>query len=337
MSNGDFSTRLPKASPLVIREYVAIIIKESTVVDVKGKDIVAKFEFKAPQFSKSPVLKNTDFVASSSEMKIFINRFGSFNDMPEGNLIVEENRCSMLVNGETDPIFVEVSSDNGREGSNLLNNIKESFVNKVDNKSVVNPFSRNSYIKIKFKDEESLLIADGVAVKLHAPRLLSVTRFLSDARLLPVVGFLLDAKLSPVGRIMSAIGLSSDFYLIPVFCPLPDLCRIFFELLHDARLPHVIELLPVTRLSLYFHLTSDFCRLPDFHPLSDFCHSLDFFFLILLDVGLSLVTGFLPDDGLSPIVEFMLIARLSSDFYPTPEFCPSLNFFKSHDFRGTST
>ncbi|KAI0510967.1 hypothetical protein KFK09_011583 [Dendrobium nobile] len=146
---------------LVIRENNGESPKKITHVEGNGKAIADEVVVVTPRIVKrTSELESNDPSTSSSEMKIFVNRFGNSNAIPRHSVI----------NANSHNPFNKKFHING--SSSLEDNIN---VEKVDavmpTRNVMkvdgNPWRKKPYIKLDFKDEDLVLSEDGKAVKLR--------------------------------------------------------------------------------------------------------------------------------------------------------------------------
>ncbi|PKU75210.1 hypothetical protein MA16_Dca015732 [Dendrobium catenatum] len=84
--------------PLIIKDNVVDVLKKITYVECKGKSIVYENEVQSTRVTRNSTEKLiVDLSASSSEMKIYVNRFGYSNAISEPVLEIYAN-SGILVN-----------------------------------------------------------------------------------------------------------------------------------------------------------------------------------------------------------------------------------------------
>ncbi|KAL0910145.1 hypothetical protein M5K25_021088 [Dendrobium thyrsiflorum] len=180
-SNSNLWIRNPLMKPqgsLVIKEPSPAGQKVFKNVEGKGKSVmVDSLGDVTPRGEKD--LSTFDPEASSSGLKIFVNRFGNSNAIP-GHSMINANSCN-LVNKDIQTLDV----GKGTLGASHLSDV----LPKLDNGSGnVKTWSTKPYIKLNFKEGEVVLSDDGKAVRLNEVLEMTNSKKLSNSLVIKVFG-----------------------------------------------------------------------------------------------------------------------------------------------------
>ncbi|KAI0515987.1 hypothetical protein KFK09_008658 [Dendrobium nobile] len=146
---------------LVIKEVSNVAPKKIIHVEGKGKSIAENFEFITPQLVKgSMVLNLNNPSASSSGMKIFVNRFENSNAIPRHSVINANSPISI-----NKSLHENELSLGGKMDVNV-DKVTDEMPNRAVKEVDVNPWSKKPYIKLDFKEEDRVLSNDGKEVRL---------------------------------------------------------------------------------------------------------------------------------------------------------------------------
>ncbi|KAI0499520.1 hypothetical protein KFK09_017724 [Dendrobium nobile] len=176
--NGDRSAR-----QLIIKDGGLYLSKKDVFVEGKGKDIVDKEADVSPVVSnKIPDDGTVDLAATSSEMNIYVNRFGNSNaisGLGHGINVNVDNPINRNV--QFLPSLVSGGSNLGDKVDNLLP-VKE--LNKVDG----NPWKWKPYIRVNFDEKAQIFAKDGKTVKLVEDNEVANSQKLRNSLVIKVFG-----------------------------------------------------------------------------------------------------------------------------------------------------
>ncbi|KAI0488502.1 hypothetical protein KFK09_028336 [Dendrobium nobile] len=165
--------------PLVIRDVSEAEPRKIIYVKGKGKGVVDSESKSTPGTEKSHSGMNLlDPEASSTGMKLFVNRF--VNSSINSDIEIKQNP-------------VKMSISNTHEALNLENNLDvDKVIDKMQTYSgkvgINNTWSNKPYIKIDFKEDESMISEDGKAVKMNEALEIKNSEKLSNSIVIKVFG-----------------------------------------------------------------------------------------------------------------------------------------------------
>ncbi|KAI0524784.1 hypothetical protein KFK09_004170 [Dendrobium nobile] len=146
---------------LVIKDFSEAFPKKVLPVEGKGKVIAENLEMLTPREVKSSMILNSnDLAASSSGMKIFVNRFGN------SNAITGQSVINVISPNSVNKSLHENDIMAGRKLDINVNKVSDELPSTPAKAVDVNPWSKKPYIMLNFKEEDKVLPEDGAVVKL---------------------------------------------------------------------------------------------------------------------------------------------------------------------------
>ncbi|KAL0910115.1 hypothetical protein M5K25_021055 [Dendrobium thyrsiflorum] len=146
-------------------------------IEGKGKAVVESLVNVTPRGEKD--LSPFDPEASSSGLKIFVNRFGNSNAIP-GHSVINANSLNLVNNN-----VQSMDEERGAQGAAQLS---DGMLRLETSSGIVNPWSTKPYIRLDFKDGDVVLSDDGKAVKLNEELEMTNSKRLSNALVIKAFG-----------------------------------------------------------------------------------------------------------------------------------------------------